>query len=299
MNALPSHPPLLYPPAGRAVVSLDELADCVSALDPGSRALLDLSLRRRLSLESMAGVLHTDPFDLARRRARAVARIAADLDLEGRGVIAAVRAALARLPEDAWGVPLPVRPRPVVQAEPMADAARALMEKLRVQRERAREASATAAAAALADAADPNEQPTVEMEAVVLPEAASPARRTSMPPSDMAAAFAGHPAFAVEVDAAEVAFAVRVAGDAPSLPPLAEALARAAASERAATQEQPAVAAVAAPIQAPSPAPAIDRPAATLTVPPTVEQQPRRRLARNGLLLGLLLAIARFLLGRR
>src|ERR687889_2454563 len=106
MNALPSHAPFLSPPPGRAALSMEALAMCVRALDPGSRALLDLSLRRRLPFEAMAGVLHTDPFDLARRRARAVARIAAELDLDGAGVVAAVKAALARLPDEAWCVPV-------------------------------------------------------------------------------------------------------------------------------------------------------------------------------------------------
>src|SRR3954469_17790954 len=135
MNALPSHAPFLSPPPGsRTSVSLEELAMCVRVLDPGSRALLDLSLRRCLPFEAMAGVLHTDPFDLARRRARAVARIAAELDLEGAGVVATVKAALSRLPDDAWCVPVPVpAPSPpaeeqeAVQSEAMADAARALM----------------------------------------------------------------------------------------------------------------------------------------------------------------------------
>src|SRR5919107_1505129 len=106
MNALPSRAPYLSPPPGRAALSMEALAMCVRALDPGSRALLDLSLRRRLPFEAMAGVLHTDPFDLARRRARAVARIAAELDLEGSGVVAVVKAALSRLPDDAWCVPV-------------------------------------------------------------------------------------------------------------------------------------------------------------------------------------------------
>src|SRR5215218_6856171 len=136
MNALPSHAPYLSPPPGRAAVSMEALAMCVRALDPGSRALLDLSLRRRVPFEAMAGVLHTDPFDLARRRARAVARIAAELDLEGAGGVATVKAALGRLPDDAWCVPVASSaPEPTaVQAEPMAEAARALMEKLRETR---------------------------------------------------------------------------------------------------------------------------------------------------------------------
>src|SRR3954470_24812275 len=167
MNALPSHAPFLCPPPGsRAAVSMEALVMCVRALDPGSRALLDLSLRRRLPFEAMAGVLHTDPFDLARRRARAVARIAAELDLEGAGVVATVKAALSRLPDDAWGVPVvssvpPAEVQEAVQAETMAEAARALMEKLREHRERVREAS-------IAAGMDINDQPTVEMEVVRL-----------------------------------------------------------------------------------------------------------------------------------
>ena len=129
---------------------MQALEECVRALDPGSRALLDLSLRRRLPLEAMAAVLHTDPFDLARRRARAVARIAADLDLDGPGVIACVRAALARLADEAWLVPLPPKP---VQAEEMATQARALMERLRARQ--AEERAARVAPAVLPMSAAP------------------------------------------------------------------------------------------------------------------------------------------------
>lgn len=300
MNALPNHTPLLPPAPGRAALSLEELAICVRALDPGSRALLDLSLRRRLPFEAMAGVLHTDPFDLARRRARAVARIAAELDLEGAGVVATVKAALGRLPDDAWGVPIapkapaPLQPQASVQAESMADAARALMVKLEEQRARVREAT------------DPREQPTVEREVVVLePEPADqptvesdavqawePVPGPPVAATDMAAAFAHHPAFAVEADDES----------ATSLPPLAQALARAAASERAATeaaQIAPAVPPPAPQPEARTPAPEPHRPAPQLTAPPTVEREPGRRLARGGLLVGLLLWLVRVLVGRR
>jgi hypothetical protein len=330
MNALPRHAPFLSPPPGRAALSLEALAMCVRALDPGSRALLDLSLRRRLPFEAMAGVLHTDPFDLARRRARAVARIAAELDLEGSGVVAAVKAALARLPDDAWGVPVvgaspspepePAVVQDAVQAESMAEAARALMDKLREQRERVREASIAAGmniqdqptmemqVVRLEDAVadegewtktetetetDPARQPTVESEAVVVPpepEAWKPVAATPM-----AAAFSHHPAFAVEVD------------EAVDLPPLADALAQAAAEERAAADALEAKAEPAPADDQPTveteairtPAPAADRPAQPLTVPHTVEREPRRRLARGGLIIGLLLAVIRLLLGRR
>src|SRR4051812_34227323 len=329
MNALPSHAPFLSPPPGsRAAVSMEALAMCVRALDPGSRALLDLSLRRRLPFEAMAGVLHTDPFDLARRRARAVARIAAELDLEGAGVVATVKAALSRLPDDAWCVPLapdpaspPAEVQEAVQAEAMAEAARALMEKLREHRERVREASIAAGmditdqptvemevvrlegevadagewSAAAPDEADPAAQDTVESPALVLPPEpeheeprVEPWKPVAATPT--AAAFSHHPAFAVEVEAAEP-------------PPLAIALAQAAASERKAAEarepepvtEQPTV-------ETPAirtPAPAADRPAQPRTVTYTAEREPRRRLARGGLIIGLLLALLRLLFGRR
>jgi hypothetical protein len=310
MNALPSHVPLLTPPPARSALSPEALAACVRALDPGSRALLDLSLRRKLPFEAMAGVLHTDPFDLARRRARAVARIAAELDLEGAGVVATVKAALARLPDDAWGVPCPPKkeePADAVQAESMADAARALMVKLEEHRARIREATIAAAANPFdgdepaptpAPAADPSQQPTVEMEAIVLPEpepaaveAWEPAPAAPVAATDMAAAFAHHPAFAVEA-----------ADEAAALPPLAEALARAAESERAAAEtatqdpaEQPTMETPAIRI----PVPPTDRPAPPLSAPPADEREPRRRLARGGLIVGLLLALLRLLVGRR
>jgi hypothetical protein len=374
MNALPGHAPFLSPPPGRAAVSLEALAMCVRALDPGSRALLDLSLRRRLPFETMAGFLHTDPFDLARRRARAVARIAAELDLEGAGVVAAVKAALARLPDDAWCVPVVGRAAPCkkgdgplsctspaeeVQAESMAEAARALMEKLREHREAVRHASiragvdlhdqptiemevvrledavaqegdwsstgsnaagevepevgtearptpkpkvtakpkATARPEAAAEPErDPAVQPTVESQAIVPPPEPEPWRPVAATP--MAAAFSHHPAFAIEVE-----------DDAAGLPPLAAALADAATAERAAAEarepladpapeparEQPTVETEA--IR--TPAPAADRPAQPLTVTRTAEREPRRRLARGGLIIGLLLAVLRLLFGRR
>ena len=283
MNALPDHAPLLpSPPAGTP--SPDALAACVAALDPGSRALLDLSLRRRVPFEAMAGVLRTDPFDLARRRARAVARIAAELDLDGAGVVAAVKAALARLPDEAWGVPVarpaaPVQERESVQAEPMAAAARALMVKLEEHRERARASAQPAPASSdQVDAPDApvpaSEQPTVETEAI-RPEVWRPVAATPT-----AAAFSHHPAFAVEVD------------DASALPPLAEALARAAASERSAV-------AVAVPDTAVlDDQPTLETPAIRIPIPLDAGHQPRGRLARGGVLVGLLLAVVRFLLRR-
>jgi hypothetical protein len=100
---------------------LDGLADCVRRLDPGTRALLDLSVRRRLRDDAMAPLLRTDAFHLAWRRARALERVASDLGGDQTVPLAQVRAALEQLPCEAWE-PLsalpPARPRPVLEAAP-------------------------------------------------------------------------------------------------------------------------------------------------------------------------------------
>lgn len=88
-------------------------------LDPASRALLDLSLRRRVRDDDMAPVLHIDPFNLAWRRARAIERIATQLELDDPAGIGLVRAALPRVPDRAWGVPLAIeRNAPAPAPEP-------------------------------------------------------------------------------------------------------------------------------------------------------------------------------------
>jgi hypothetical protein len=87
-------------PAGS--VSLERLAACVQALDPATRALLDLSVRRGVRDDQMAPVLKTDPFHLAWRRARALERIGQDV---GGAPLGEVRMALEALPREAWGLP--------------------------------------------------------------------------------------------------------------------------------------------------------------------------------------------------
>ena len=93
------------PPAyglGAARVRLDGLEDRVRALDPASRALLDLSLRRGLRDDDMAPLLRIDAFNLAWRRARAIERLASALGLLDPSGLAQVRAALPHLPDSAW-----------------------------------------------------------------------------------------------------------------------------------------------------------------------------------------------------
>jgi hypothetical protein len=96
--------PLPSPRRDPAVVevAIDRLADCVRRLDPGTRALLDLSVRRRLRDDAMAPLLHTDAFHLAWRRARALEKVASEMGDEEPLPLASVRAALEVLPREAW-----------------------------------------------------------------------------------------------------------------------------------------------------------------------------------------------------
>jgi hypothetical protein len=92
--------------AGGGGVPLDRLAACVQRLDPATRALLDLSVRRGVRDDQMAPILRTDPFHLAWRRARALEKIASDVgNGGGPAPLGEVRMALEALPRDAWGLP--------------------------------------------------------------------------------------------------------------------------------------------------------------------------------------------------
>jgi hypothetical protein len=89
-----------------ATVRLDLLAECVARLDPATRALLDLSVRRGVRDDQMAPVLRTDPFHLAWRRARALEKVASELgDGTRPAPLGEVRMALEALPREAWGLP--------------------------------------------------------------------------------------------------------------------------------------------------------------------------------------------------
>src|SRR5438552_14947387 len=111
---------------GSTRVRMDGLEACVRGLDPASRALLDLSLRRGMRDDHMAPLLRIDPFNLAWRRARTIERLASRLGLDDPTGLAQVRAALPFLPDRAWCVPLELEagPTPAVE-EPPAQAAEA------------------------------------------------------------------------------------------------------------------------------------------------------------------------------
>jgi hypothetical protein len=111
---LPS--PRREPAPAPRVVEPDRLASCVRGLDPGTRALLDLSVRRRLRDDAMAPLLHTDAFHLAWRRARALERVASEVGGEDPMPLAMVRAALEVLPSEAWD-PVLALPAPAQEPE--------------------------------------------------------------------------------------------------------------------------------------------------------------------------------------
>src|SRR3954462_1804849 len=102
-------------------VPLDRLAACVQRLDPATRALLDLSVRRGVRDDQMAPILRTDAFPLAWRRARALEHVAGEV---GGAPLGEVRMALEALPREAWGLPgigqRAPPPGPCDEAEPAA-----------------------------------------------------------------------------------------------------------------------------------------------------------------------------------
>lgn len=105
-----------------APVRLDRLADCVRRLDPATRALLDLSVRRGVRDDQMAPILRTDPFHLAWRRARALEKVAGEVgDGTRPAPLGEVRIALEALPREAWGLPgmgPPALPAPATEPAP-------------------------------------------------------------------------------------------------------------------------------------------------------------------------------------
>jgi hypothetical protein len=87
------------------------LIQAVQELDPGTRALLDLSLRRAIPDERVAGLLGVDLAEIPRRRARGIAQLADKLAVPGPAELAALLVAIPDLPEEAWGVPNPKLPK--------------------------------------------------------------------------------------------------------------------------------------------------------------------------------------------
>jgi hypothetical protein len=97
------------------------LIQAVQELDAGTRALLDLSLRRAISDERVAAALGVELAEIPRRRARGISELADKLAVPGPAELAMLLVALPDLPEEAWGVPDPSHPK----AGPVSRARRA------------------------------------------------------------------------------------------------------------------------------------------------------------------------------
>src|SRR5438093_1224563 len=92
----------------------DRLMAALEELDPGSRALLDLTIRRGIRDEDLAELLRTAPSEVARKRTHAIERVAAEVGSSRPEQLPEVRTALAELPPEGWGA------RPPAPAPPAA-----------------------------------------------------------------------------------------------------------------------------------------------------------------------------------
>ena len=168
------------PPARRLAIVPERLESCVRRLDPGDRALLDLSLNRGIPDAAMAPLLRADPLRLAWKRARAIERVASRLGLSHPADLAEVRAALMDLPSRAW-LPLELQPprKPPVLEPPEPAGAEPIVFKPRGPEEvRASLRAAAGPALARAAAAEPR---GVDAAAVLATSGRSPAVREAAP----------------------------------------------------------------------------------------------------------------------
>jgi hypothetical protein len=83
-------------------VPADRLPAALADLDPGNRALLDLSLRRGVSDAEIGELLRKDPVDVARGRDAVLELLCDALDVGGHDRRDRVREAVTALPDDAW-----------------------------------------------------------------------------------------------------------------------------------------------------------------------------------------------------
>jgi hypothetical protein len=87
------------------MIDRDRLAQAVGELDAGTRALLDLSLRRAIPDDQVAAALGVDARSIPPRRARGIAELADKLEVPGPSELAALLLAIPELPDEAWAVP--------------------------------------------------------------------------------------------------------------------------------------------------------------------------------------------------
>jgi DNA-directed RNA polymerase specialized sigma24 family protein len=81
---------------------ISDMGEALAELDPESRALLDLSLRRGMDDADICAVLRVEPEEVARRREELLERLADELGLETREQRDELFASLPDLPDRYW-----------------------------------------------------------------------------------------------------------------------------------------------------------------------------------------------------
>src|SRR5438067_1237266 len=81
---------------------MDSFSAALGRLDPASRALLDLSLRRGMKPEEIGDLLGSDPDSVVAAREAALEQLATELDMEDPSQLDEIRTRLAELPAEAW-----------------------------------------------------------------------------------------------------------------------------------------------------------------------------------------------------
>ncbi len=83
-------------------VTIKRLGEALAALDPESRALLDLNVRRGMEEGEIANILNVDADEVTTRRRKILEQLDSELGLETREERDELQATLPDLPARAW-----------------------------------------------------------------------------------------------------------------------------------------------------------------------------------------------------
>jgi hypothetical protein len=100
------------PESGAGAVPEQRLSDALRTLDPVSRALLDLSLRRGIADDDIARVVGAETGEIAGRRDRALSAVAESVGLSGSDELVRLREELKRMDWRVGAREAPLAPPP-------------------------------------------------------------------------------------------------------------------------------------------------------------------------------------------